>query len=223
MATRSRCGRTGTRCERGSSLRERMRPGAAFLIEGTAHRQRERAQRRRAGRDREADPADASGRRVIPLADVNFAEATWIMIVKSILIFLGGVHDRPGADRGRAQADRPLPAPLRAQPGRPGRADAAARRHPQAARQAAVPPGRRGPVPVCARAGARDHLRDHDDRDPALRQRQGRGRPLRDRRPDRRPLLLRLRLVRASTACCSRAGRRARSTASSARCARPRS
>ena len=25
---------------------------------------------------------------MIPLADVNFAEATWIMIVKSILIFL---------------------------------------------------------------------------------------------------------------------------------------
>ena len=94
------------------ALRERIRPGAGVPDRG--HR-RDNANALNGAETVEIDEA------MIPLADVSFAEATWIMVVKSIVIFLGRVRDRPGADRGRAQADRPLPAPLRPQPGRPAR------------------------------------------------------------------------------------------------------
>ena len=135
----------------------------------------------------------------------------------------GRLHDRPGADGGRAQADRPLPAPLRPEPGRPGRADAAGRRHPQAGRQAGLPPRRRGSVPVRDRPGAGDLLRDHDDRDPA-RSATSRTASASTGSTSRSASSTSSPSARSrSTACCSRAGRRARSTASSARCAPPRS
>ena len=103
----------------------------------------------------------------------------------------------PAADDGRrAQADRPLPAPLRAQPGRPLRPPAAARRRRQADQQAGLPPGQRDPDAVRARAAAAGPLRRAGAGDHPLGRRPGRRRPLRDRRPDRHPLLLRRRLDR---------------------------
>ena len=63
----------------GGGAGERMAQGAAFLIEGTAEANANALGGRRGRGDRSA---------VIPLADVNFTEATWIMIVKSLVIFL---------------------------------------------------------------------------------------------------------------------------------------
>ena len=64
-------------------LRERMRPGAAFLIEATAtenaNASEARARSRSPGRRRAG---------VSTIADVGYAEATWILILKSIVIFL---------------------------------------------------------------------------------------------------------------------------------------
>ena len=96
---------------------------------------------------------------MLPLADADFVEATWIMVVKSLVIFAVIFGDPAGADRGRAQADRPLPAPLRPEPGRPLRAAAAARRRRQADLQAALPARERDPDAVRARAAAAGHLR----------------------------------------------------------------
>ena len=146
---------------------------------------------------------------MIPLAEVGFAEATWILVVKSLVIFAGRLRDRAGADRGRAQAARPLPAPLRAQPGRALRAAAAARRRPQAGRQGGLP-RRDAAIPLLCALGPAlvDLLRRRDARDPAVRRRQrptGR-RLLRDRRLDRRPLLLRLRLDRLLRPAARRLG-----------------
>ncbi len=62
------------------ALRERMRPGAAFLIEGTAEQN--------ANRLNGAEVVEITEGLMLPLADTTFAEATWIMIVKSIIIFL---------------------------------------------------------------------------------------------------------------------------------------
>src|ERR1043165_4312824 len=122
------------------------------------------------------------------LADTTFAEETWIMVVKSIVIFavifgilplltvlerklIGRFQHRYGpnrvgpfgllqplADVGKlvsqasfpardpaaadgpgAKADRPLPAPLRAEPRRPLRPPAAARRRRQARLQGVLP------------------------------------------------------------------------------------
>ena len=74
------------------ALRERMRPGAAFLIEGTAA---ENANRLNGAEVVEIVTATPAPRRraeevagLMLLADTTFAEATWIMIVKSIIIFL---------------------------------------------------------------------------------------------------------------------------------------
>ena len=117
------------------------------------------------------------------------------------------LRDRPGADRGRAQAARPLPAPLRPEPGRAVRA--ACSRWPTSLKlvgKEAFRPRRGGAAAVGARAGAGRLLGGHDDRDPAVRRRPGRGRPLRDRRLDRHPLLLRLRLVRLLRPAARRLG-----------------
>ena len=65
-------------------LRERMRPGAAFLIEATATENANAPRRREHGRDRQA----GGGRGVSTIAEVGYAEATWILILKSIVIFL---------------------------------------------------------------------------------------------------------------------------------------
>ncbi len=100
------------------------------------------------------------------------------------------------ADR-RAQAARALPGPLRAQPRRPLRRAAAARRHPQAAHQGAVPPDDLGRLPVRARADDLDPDRGRGLRDHPLRRRPAHlrhaGRPLRDRRLDRPALPVRVR------------------------------
>ena len=64
-----------------------------------------------------------------------------------------GLRDRAGADGGRAQAARPLPGPLRAQPGRPLRAAAAARRRGEAGRQGGLQPDNAVPL-LCALAPA---------------------------------------------------------------------
>ena len=69
---------------------------------------------------------------MLPLADTQFAEATWIMVVKSDRHLRRHLRRPAAADRRRAQADRPLPAPLRPQPGRPLRPPAAACRRRQA-------------------------------------------------------------------------------------------
>ena len=161
----------------------------------------------------------------LPIAEVGFAEATldpdrqvardlrWSIF--AIVPVLTVVERKV---LGRFQA------PLRAQPGRPVRPAAAARRRAQADRQgvlhaadAAVPLlWALGPVLV-------DLLRRRDARDPALRQRRGRrsastGSTSRSASSTSSPSAR-----SRSTACCSAAGRRARSTASSARCAPPRS
>ena len=63
------------------AIRERMPRGRRLPDRGHRRGQRQRARQRAAAAGR----GEAG---VIPLADVNFAEATWIMVVKSIVIFL---------------------------------------------------------------------------------------------------------------------------------------
>ena len=97
------------------------------------------------------------------VAETGFAEATWILIVKSLLIFLGVFLIVPVltvVERKMIGRFQHRYGPNRVGP----RGDAAARRHHQAGRQAGLPPGRRGAVPVRDRPGAGDLLRDHDDR-----------------------------------------------------------
>ena len=65
-------------------LRERMRPGRGVLDRGDGDRERKRPRRREHGRDRQA----GGGFGVSTIADVGYAEATWILILKSIVIFL---------------------------------------------------------------------------------------------------------------------------------------
>ena len=64
-------------------IRERVRPGSAFLIEGTTEAN--------ANALKPGDPVEVTeggGRSVtLPVAEVGFAEATWILVVKSIVIF----------------------------------------------------------------------------------------------------------------------------------------
>ena len=100
---------------------------------------------------------------------------------------------RPAARAGRAarraQAARALPEPLRPQPRRPLRRAAAARGHPQAAHQGAVPPDDLDRLPVRARADhldrdGRRRVRDHPVRQRAEHLRHAR-RAVRGRRLDR--------------------------------------
>ena len=134
-----------------------------------------------------------------------------------------GLRRRAPAHGAGAQADRPLPEPLRPQPCRPVRDPATARRRRQAGRQAAVPAPERGGDALRPRPGADGLLRRRWRwrSSPSATSRTGsastgstsRSASSTSSPPDRS----------ASTACCSAAGHRARSTASSARCARPRS
>ena len=68
----------------------------------------------------------------VALAEVGYFEPWWIQIIKGIVIFAVGLPARAGRAAGRAQAPRPLPAPLRPQPRRPVRRPPADRRHRQA-------------------------------------------------------------------------------------------
>ena len=137
----------GTSVRARVALRERMRPGAAFLIEGTAE---DNANALAGAETVEVIKSEGPG--VIPVAEVGFAEATWILIAKSIVIFLGVFLIVPVltvVERkliGRFQH--------RYGPNRVGPVghDAAARRHPQARRQAGLPPRRRDPAAVRDRA-----------------------------------------------------------------------
>ena len=95
------------------------------------------------------------------IALVGYYEPWWIQIIKAIVIFAVGLQLVPDRAARRAQAARALPEPLRPQPRRPLRRAAAARRHPQAADQGAVPPDHLGRLPVRARA---DHLDPHRGR-----------------------------------------------------------
>ena len=126
---------------------------------------------------------------------------------------------------GRAKAARALPVALRTQPRRSLRADAAARRRPKAALEGAVGAGHRRALDDGSRAG------DHRSARRWRRWPSFRSGPqgawggdlgaLRDRRPDRAAVVLRLRLAGLLRASCSAGGRRDPSTRSSARCAPP--
>ncbi len=208
----------GTSVRARVSIRERIRPGAGFLIEGTRRGERERCAGE-LGRDHEG-----GGRGVtLPVAEVGFAEATWILVVKSIVIFaavfaiapvltvverkvLGRFQARYGPNRvGPFGLLQPL-------------ADAV-----KLITQGGLQARERGSDPVGDRPGDRHLHRRRDPGDHPVRERQGRGRLLRHRRLDRDPLLLRLRLDRLLRAAARAAGPRAPSTASWARCARRRS
>ena len=91
---------------------------------------------------------------VIVFADVGYYEPWWIQLLKALVDLRRRLPARAGRAARRAQAARPLPAPLRAQPRRPVRRAAADGRHRQAAVQAAVPAG--GLDRLDVRAGARD-------------------------------------------------------------------
>ena len=64
------------------AIRERMREGG-LPDRGNGRGQREPADQRRRAANR---GGEAMG---VPFADVNYVEATWVMVVKSIVIFLG--------------------------------------------------------------------------------------------------------------------------------------
>ena len=130
----------------------------------------------------------------LPLADVNYVEATWVMVVKSIIIFLGvflivpvlTVVERKliGRFQNRYGPNRVGPVGL-LQP----LADIVKLAGKEMFRpQAAVPFLYAIAPAIVIFSGI------VDPGDPALRQRPGRDRALRDRRLDRRPLLLRLQL-----------------------------
>ena len=80
---------------------------------------------------------------MIPLAVVGYYEPWWIQIIKSLVIFAVGSQLVPLVLIAERKLLGPLPEPLRAQPRRPVRGDAADRRHRQAADQGAVPAERR--------------------------------------------------------------------------------
>ena len=65
------------------AIRERVRPGSGFLIEGTAEANANALQ---PGELVEVTKA-GGGVVTLPVAEVGFAEASWILVVKSIVIF----------------------------------------------------------------------------------------------------------------------------------------
>ena len=145
---------------------------------------------------------------ILPLADTTFVEATWILVVKSIVIFAVIFAIVPMLTVAGAKAPGALPGPLRPQPGRPLRPAATACRRGEAGLQGALPSGERDPDPVADRARDRGVHRRRDDGDPAVRRREERRRVLRHRRPDRDPVLLRLRLDRLLRPAAGRLGLR---------------
>ena len=161
------------------------------------------------------------------LATVDYYEPWYVQIIKAVIIFAVGLQIVPLVLHRRAQAARALPGPLRPQPRRPVRPRPAAGRHHQARDEGAVPPAHLDRLAVRPRA---DHLdphrgrgvRDHPVRRDAGHLRHAR-RPLRGRRSASARCTCSPSARSPSTGSCSAAGRRARSTRSSARCAPPRS
>ena len=209
----------GTSVRPAVAIKERVAEGVCFLIEGTAEGNANAAAQRRPGqrRDREGRSADAV-RSPTPVrrSDLDHGRQVAGDLRRDL-------RHPADPDRGRAQADRPLPAPLRPQPGRPLRPPAAARRRRQADLQGGLPPGQRGPDAVHPRAAAAGPLR---------RPRRWRSSPGATSRTasastgstSRSGSSTSSPSARSpSTACCSAAGPRAPNTACSARCARPRS
>ena len=165
------------------------------------------------------------GRRRVSLllADTNFVEATWILVVKSIVIFavifaivpmltvlerklLGRFQARYGPNRvGPVGLLQPL-------------ADAV-----KLVTKEHYRPANAIPLLWHDRPGDRRLHRRRDAGDHPVRERQGRRRPLRDRRPDRHPLLLRLRLDRVLRPAARRLGVGLEVQLPRARCARRRS
>ena len=105
------------------------------------------------------------------LAAVNYFEPWWVQIIKALVIFgiifailpILIIYERKLIGR--------YPEPLRAQPRRPVRPDAAARRDRQVRHQGAVPPDDVGRLPVPDRADDRDPHRRHLAGDHPVRQR----------------------------------------------------
>ena len=217
-----RVGQNGTSVEATVADQGARRRGRLLPRRGHRRGQRQRPAQRRPGPGRDHEAERGPGL-MLPLADTQFVEATWIMIVKSLVIFAVIFGDPADPDRGRAQADRPLPAPLRPQPGRPVRHPAAACRRRQADLQGVLPARQRGLDPVHPRAAAAGPLRRPRPGDHPLGRRPGRRRPLRDRRPDRHPLLLRRRLDRLLRPAARRLVLGLQIQPARARCARPRS
>ena len=199
-------------------VKERVADGAVLPDRGDEGRQRQRAAQRRPGQRRASrrPASDPDRRHAVRRSDLDHGRQVDRDLRRDL-------RDRAGDDGGRAQADRPLPAPLRPQPGRPLRPPAAARRPLQTDQQAGLPPGQRDPGALRPRAAAAGPRRGDGAGDHPLGRRPGRRRPLRDRRPDRASSTSSRSARSASTGCCSAAGPRAPNTACSARCAAPRS
>ena len=207
----------------------RSRGHAASCVGGAGRRrapsgaQAEQAARRRAawsrtredaggvGGDAAARPPRTQGGPVSMFAVVGYYEAWWIQILKALIIFVVFLQILPVLHRRRAQAARPLPAPLRAQPRRPVRPAAAAGGDPEVRhqgadaarrrRRASCSRSRRSISIVTAIAASRG--------DPVLEHRRHlrhAGRALRDRLEHRHPLRVRVRRDRLLRADARRLG-----------------
>ena len=115
------------------AVRERMRPGAGFLIEGLAEQSANVLAGAESDRDREGGPTDepANCRRHLRRGHLGARGQVGDHLRRRL-------RDRAGLDRGRAQGPRPVPAPLRPEPDRPVRPGAAAGRRAEARRQGGV-------------------------------------------------------------------------------------
>ena len=169
---------------------------------GDCSRERQRA-RPPSSRSRSIKPVEG---RSEPVAEVGFAEATWILIVKSIVIFFGVFAIVPVL----TVVERKLIGRFQHRYG-PNRVGPFGLLQPLAdvvklVGKEAFRPKTAVPLLYAIGPALVDLLRGHDAGDHALRRRQGRGRPLRHRRLDRDPLLLRLRLDRLLRPAARRLG-----------------
>ena len=219
-ATRSTCARNGHSVE--AQGRDPRADAPRRRLPDRGHRRRTTptllagAQRSRSGRPRRR-------RMSLPLADVELRRGDLDPDRQVDRDLRRDLRDRAGADRGRAQDARPLPAPLRAEPRRPVRAPAAARRRGEAGRQGVLHARQRGAAALGAGPVPRRLLRD-PARSRSCRSATSRTASASTGSTSRSASSTSSPSARSrSTACCSAAGPRARSTASSARCARRRS
>ena len=188
-ATGSRSAPTARACAAPCSCARRCRaarcssPRARTRARQRAHRAARRGPPRRRpapapspsrARRRDATPAaeglprcrrprpSPEGTRVTPFAEVGYYEPWWIQILKALRDLRGRLPARADRAARRAQAARPLPAPLRPQPRRPVRDPPADGRHRQADLQGAVPPAHVDRLAVRARARDLDADRGRD-------------------------------------------------------------